>query len=65
MNCWIGRQGFFTEIINSINYAHLGAIIVTIVSLAILIAFNKVAFLKKIKAATRSIGGSNCRHNYQ
>ena len=42
-------SGFFTEIINSINYAHLGAIIITIVSLAILIAFNKVAFLKKIK----------------
>lgn len=43
------ETGFFTEIINSINYAHLGAIIVTLVSLAILIAFNKVAFLKKIK----------------
>src|SRR5688572_23386423 len=42
-------SGFFTEIINSINYAHLGAIIVTLVSLAILIAFNKVPFLKKIK----------------
>ena len=42
-------SGFFTEIINSVNYAHLGAIIVTIVSLAILIAFNKVPFLKKIK----------------
>jgi MFS superfamily sulfate permease-like transporter len=43
------ETGFFTEIINSINYAHLGAIIITVVSLAILIAFNKVAFLKKIK----------------
>ena len=42
-------QGFFTEIINSFNYAHLGAIIVTVVSLAILIAFNKVPALKKIK----------------
>lgn len=42
-------SGFFTEIINSINYAHLGAIVITIVSLAILIAFNKVSFLKKIK----------------
>ncbi len=42
--------GFFTEIINSINYAHLGAIIITMVSLAILIAFNKVPFLKKVKA---------------
>ena len=43
------ETGFLTEIINSINYAHLGAIIVTVVSLAILIAFNKVSFLKKIK----------------
>ena len=42
--------GFFTKIINSINYAHLGAIIVTVVSIAILVAFNKVPFLKKIKA---------------
>lgn len=42
-------SGFFSEIINSINYAHLGAIIITVVSLAILIAFNKISFLKKIK----------------
>ncbi|HLO38567.1 MAG TPA: SulP family inorganic anion transporter, partial [Lacibacter sp.] len=44
------ETGFFTEIINSINYAHMGAIIVTVVSLGILIAFNKLSFLKKIKA---------------
>lgn len=44
------ETGFFTEIINAINYAHLGAIIITAVSLAILIAFNKIQFLKKIKA---------------
>lgn len=44
------ETGFFTEIINSINYAHLGAIIVTVVSLIILIAFNKLPALKKIKA---------------
>lgn len=43
-------SGYFSEIINSINYAHMGAIIITIVSLLILIAFNKVSFLKKIKA---------------
>src|SRR5215213_2875842 len=42
-------SGFFTEIIKSINYAHLGAIIVTLVSISILVAFNKVSFLKKIK----------------
>lgn len=43
-------QGFFTEIIHSFNYAHTGAIVVTIVSLGILVAFNKIAVLKKIKA---------------
>jgi MFS superfamily sulfate permease-like transporter len=43
-------KGFFGEIIQSFNFAHNGIIIVTLVSLAILIAFNKVAFLKKIKA---------------
>ena len=43
------ETGFFTEIINSINYAHLGAIIVTIASISILVAFNKVPFLKRIK----------------
>jgi MFS superfamily sulfate permease-like transporter len=42
-------KGFFGEIIHSFNYAHTGAIIVTIVSLGILVAFNKLAFLKKIK----------------
>lgn len=43
-------KGFFSEIIHSFNYAHNGIIIVTVVSIAILIAFNKVPFLKKIKA---------------
>lgn len=42
-------QGFFGEIIHSFNYAHTGAIIVTLVSIGILIAFNKISFLKKIK----------------
>ena len=44
------ESGFFTELVNSVNYAHLGAIIVTVASIIILIAFNKIAFLKKIKA---------------
>ena len=42
-------KGIFTEIVHSFNYAHTGAIIVTVVSLIILVAFNKVPFLKKIK----------------
>ncbi len=44
------EQGFFTEIISAINNVHPGAVVVSIVSLAILIAFNKVLFLKKLKA---------------
>ena len=43
------EPGFFTEIINSINYAHMGAILISVVSIAILIAFNRVAFLKRIR----------------
>lgn len=39
----------FSAIIDAINYSHLGAILVSLVSLAILIAFNKVAFLKNLK----------------
>ncbi|MFZ9388773.1 MAG: SulP family inorganic anion transporter [Chitinophagaceae bacterium] len=41
--------GFFGEIIHSLNYAHLGAIIVTVVSIGILIAYNKIPVLRKIK----------------
>jgi MFS superfamily sulfate permease-like transporter len=44
------EKGFFTELVHSFNYAHIGAIIVAIVSLAILTAFNKIHALKKIKA---------------
>ena len=42
-------RGFFGEIIHSFNFAHTGAIIVTIISIIILVAFNKVPALKKIK----------------
>jgi MFS superfamily sulfate permease-like transporter len=42
-------QGFFGELIHSFNFAHNGIILVSIVSLIILIAFNKVSFLKKMK----------------
>jgi MFS superfamily sulfate permease-like transporter len=44
------EKGFFTELIHSFNYAHIGAMIVAIVSLGILTAFNKIPALKKIKA---------------
>lgn len=42
-------KGFFGEIIHSFNFAHVGAIIVTVISIIILVAFNKFSFLKKIK----------------
>jgi MFS superfamily sulfate permease-like transporter len=39
----------FSSVVDAINYSQMGAVIICLVSLAILIAFNKVAFLKKIK----------------
>jgi len=39
----------FSAIIDAVNYTHLGALTVSLVSLVILIAFNKVAFLKNLK----------------
>jgi MFS superfamily sulfate permease-like transporter len=39
----------FSAIIDAINYSHPGAMAVTAVSLLILIAFNKIAFLKNLK----------------
>lgn len=44
------ESGFFTELINSINYAHVGAILITVISIIILVSFMKIPFLKKIKA---------------
>ncbi|MBT9484081.1 SulP family inorganic anion transporter [Sediminibacterium sp.] len=43
-------KGFFTELIHAFNFAHTGAIIIAGVSIAIIIAFNKVPALKKLKA---------------
>lgn len=40
----------FSAIIDAINYSHPGAIIITLVSIGILIAWQKIEFLKKIKA---------------
>ncbi len=40
----------FSAVIDAINFAHPGAIIITLVSIAILLAWNNVAALKKIKA---------------
>lgn len=41
--------GYLNEIIHSFNFAHTGVIIVTLVSLAILICYARIAFLKKLK----------------
>lgn len=43
-------RGFLTELLHAFNFAHSGAIIVAVVSIAILVAFNKVPALKNIKA---------------
>ena len=40
----------FSSLINAVNYSHPGAILITVVSLLLLTAFNKVAFLKRMKA---------------
>ena len=39
----------FSALFDAVNYSHLGAILITLISLAILIAWTKVAFLKKLK----------------
>lgn len=38
-----------TSVVDAINFSQMGAVIICLVSLAILIAFNQVPFLKKIK----------------
>ncbi|MBL8207496.1 MAG: SulP family inorganic anion transporter [Blastocatellia bacterium] len=40
----------FSALIDAVNYTHFGAVLITIISLAILIAWTKVAFLKNLKA---------------
>jgi MFS superfamily sulfate permease-like transporter len=39
----------FSALIDAVNYTHVGAVIVTLISLAILIAWTKVPFLKNLK----------------
>lgn len=39
----------FSALIDAVNYSHVGAIIITLTSLAILIAWTKLSFLKKMK----------------
>ncbi len=41
---------YFSDLIHSFNFAHAGSIIIAIVSIAIIVAFNKVPALKKLKA---------------
>lgn len=41
--------GYIHEIIHSFNFAHVGVIIVTLVSLAILVSYSRIPFLKKLK----------------
>lgn len=39
----------FTSILDSLDYMHIGAVIITLISLVILISWEKFAFLKKLK----------------
>jgi MFS superfamily sulfate permease-like transporter len=39
----------FSALIDAINFSHLGAIIISLISLFILIAFNRFEFLKRLK----------------
>ena len=39
----------FTALIDAVNYTHLGAALITLLSLAVLIAWTKVPFLKQLK----------------
>lgn len=43
-------KNYFSDLIHSFNYAHTGSIIIALVSIAIIIAFNKVPALQKLKA---------------
>lgn len=45
-----GEHQLFVTLANTINYIHPGAVIVVVASLAILIAFLKVPFLKRLKS---------------
>ncbi|MBP6182417.1 SulP family inorganic anion transporter [Flavobacterium sp.] len=45
----LGGSNTFSALLNIFNYIQLGSIIITILSLLILIAWDKVPFLKKIK----------------
>jgi MFS superfamily sulfate permease-like transporter len=42
-------QNTFSELFNVINHVQLGSIVIALISLAILISWNKIDFLKKIK----------------
>jgi MFS superfamily sulfate permease-like transporter len=45
----LGGSNTFSAIFSIFNYIQLGSIIITVLSLAILIAWDKVSFLKKLK----------------
>lgn len=46
---------FFTRIIETINFSHPGALLITIISLMILLAWQKVSFLKTIKTVPAAL----------
>lgn len=50
-----GRHHLFSTVIDAVNFMHAGALIVALASLAVLIAFERVALLKKIKAVPSAL----------
>ena len=46
-----GDSNMFETLLNSFNYINIGSIIITLIALTILIVWNKVPFLKKLKPA--------------
>ncbi len=42
-------KGYLNELLHSFNFVHTGIIIITTISIGILVIFNRVAFLKRIK----------------
>lgn len=61
----LNGENSFTSIVNSIEHVHLGAIIITIVSLLILVFWDKPAIKKTSRIYSCRFGGSNCKCRFK
>jgi len=50
-----GKHDIFSTIIDGVNFMHPGALLIALASIIVLIAFNKVSLLKKIKSIPGSL----------